>query len=129
VLDRLRQALRERGYVPMMLDSEPAESRDVTETVRTLAGLSRFVVVDLSDPRSVPHELQSFVPFTAVPVIPIIRAGQEPYALFGDFRKYEWVLDQPATYRDADDLLRLLSDGLLAQGEALADRVAVLRRG
>jgi uncharacterized protein YjbI with pentapeptide repeats len=128
VLDALREALRDHGYVPMMLDSDPAASRDLTETVRTLAGLSRFVVADLSDPRSVPHELQSFVPFTAVPVIPIIREGEEPYTLFRDYHKYEWVLEKPVTYRDADHLIDLVGDGLIAPAEALAHRVASLRR-
>jgi uncharacterized protein YjbI with pentapeptide repeats len=128
VLDDLRDALRNRGYVPMMLDFELAQSRDVTETVRTLAALSRFVVADLTDPRSVPHELQSFVPFTAVPVIPIIGGDEKPYALFRDFRKYEWVLMTPVRYRDAEHLRELVDLDIVVQAEKMVERTRALRQ-
>lgn len=123
LLDELREALRDRGYVPMMLDSDPAESRDITETVRTLAGLSRFVIVNLTDPRSVPHELQAFVPFTAVPVIPIIQQGEAPYALFSDFAKYGWVLDEPVTYSPDGGLTPQFTSEVLGHAESMFERV------
>jgi hypothetical protein len=33
------------------------ETKDFTETVRLLAGLSKFVIADLSSPKSAPYEL------------------------------------------------------------------------
>jgi hypothetical protein len=35
------------------------QNRDFTEAVRTLAGISRFIVADLTDPASIPQELQA----------------------------------------------------------------------
>src|SRR5215213_4852747 len=79
VLDALRNALRVRGYVPILFDWEPPGERDVTETVATLAHLThlahlaRFIIADLTAPKSVPHELATIVPqLGSVPVQPII---------------------------------------------------------
>ena len=82
VLDRLRDELRVRGYSAMLFDTTPAVSRDLSETVQVLARLSRFVIADLSDPRSSPHELQQFVPFVAVPTATVTR-GQPSFSMAG----------------------------------------------
>src|SRR5262249_45179936 len=66
VLRSLGGALRKSGYSPMIFEFARPEDRDYTETIRTLAGLARFVVVDLSGP-SVPNELQATVPHLAIP--------------------------------------------------------------
>src|SRR6266700_2648246 len=59
VLDALREALRTHGYLPILFDFEKPSSRNMTETVRTLAHLSRFIIADLTDPSSIPQELQA----------------------------------------------------------------------
>ena len=56
-----------------------------------LAGLSRFIIADLTKPRSDPLELQAIVPDLEVPVIPIIQAEEQAFAMFSDLHKYEWV--------------------------------------
>src|SRR5207253_3695589 len=53
VLDALREALRTNGYLPILFDFEKPSSRNFTETVKTLAHLSRFIIADLSDPASI----------------------------------------------------------------------------
>jgi len=57
VLDVLREALRTHGYVPILFDFDKPSSQDLTETVSTLAHLSRFIIVDLTDPSSAPYEV------------------------------------------------------------------------
>ena len=70
VLDRLRDELRKRGYLPIVFNFDKPETKDFTETVRLLAGLSKFVIADITNPKSAPLELQATVPETMVPFPP-----------------------------------------------------------
>lgn len=95
VLDALRNGLRGAGFVPMMFDFERPVQRDFTETIKTLAGLSRFIIADITNPGSSPLELQATMPDYMIPFVPIIADGEKPFAMFRDLKqKYgEWVLD------------------------------------
>ena len=117
VLDALRNALRTRDLSPIVFDFEIPQDRDITETVTLLARMARFVIADLTDPKSIPQELQAIAPNVAVPIQPVILAGAEPWSMFKDLsRKYHWVL-KPYEYRDQQHLLATLSD-VLAPAEA-----------
>ena len=48
VLERLRKELRKRGYLPIVFNFDKPETKDFTETVRLLAGLSKFVIADIT---------------------------------------------------------------------------------
>jgi hypothetical protein len=50
ILDRLRTKLRELGFVPMVFNFDKPETKDFTETVRLLANLANFVIVDITNP-------------------------------------------------------------------------------
>lgn len=114
VLDALRLGLRQRGYVPMIFDFDKPDQRDLTETVKTLAGLSRFIIADITNPRSNPLELQATVPDYMVPLIPIIAEQEEPFPMFKDlWAKYNWVVD-PLEYSDSQILLRVLDAAIIA---------------
>src|SRR5689334_10552544 len=54
VLELLRGELRKRGYVPIVFNFDKPETKDFTETVRLLAGLSKFVIADITNPKSAP---------------------------------------------------------------------------
>ena len=77
MLERLREELRKRGYVPIVFNFDKPETKDFTETVRLLAGLSKFVIADITNPKSSPLELQATIPEIMVPFQPIIAAGRE----------------------------------------------------
>src|SRR5262249_35637024 len=77
VLDAIREALRKRNYVPMVFDFKKPTQRDLDETVKTLAGLCRFIIADITNPRSSPMELQAIVPDYMVPLVPIIAEGEK----------------------------------------------------
>jgi uncharacterized protein YjbI with pentapeptide repeats len=124
VLDALRDTLRERNYLPVVFDFDKPASRDLTETVSTLAHLARFIIADITDPRSIPQELQAIVPDLAVPVQPIIARPQQPWGMFVDFpKKYHWVLEAHE-YDDLGDLLGDLQTNVIAPAEAKAKQLA-----
>ena len=124
ILDALRDTLRARNYLPVVFDFDKPASRDLTETVRTLAHLARFIIADITDPRSIPQELQAIVPDLAVPVQPIIARPQQPWGMFVDFpKKYHWVLEAHE-YTDLSDLLGDLQANVIAPAEAKAKQLA-----
>jgi uncharacterized protein YjbI with pentapeptide repeats len=120
VLDAIRVELRKRDYVPVLFDFEKPESKDFTGTVTTLANLARFVIADLTEPRSVPYELATIVPGIIVPVQTILLRGQREFGMFEDLkRRYHWVL-KPYQYESQNSLLQHLEDGVIGPAEAKA---------
>ena len=90
VLDGIREELRRRDFVPILFDFEKPSQRDFTETILTLAGMARFVIADISNPKSSPLELQATVPNYMIPFVPILQSGEEPFAMFRDLKqKYD----------------------------------------
>ncbi len=57
VLNAIRDNLRLRNYIPILFDFEKPSSKDITETVVTLAHLSKFIIADITDAKSIPQEL------------------------------------------------------------------------
>jgi hypothetical protein len=104
VLDALRTALRRRGFLPLVFDFEKPIQRDFTETIMTLAGLSLFVIAEITNPRSAPLELQAAVPDYMIPFVPVIAEGETLFSMFIDLqRKFDRVLDV-LTYDSIDHL-------------------------
>jgi uncharacterized protein YjbI with pentapeptide repeats len=101
VLDRLRNELRKRGYLPIVFTFDKPETKDFTETVRLLAGLSKFVIADITNPKSAPLELQATVPEIMVPFCPIIEEGEKPFSMLQDLwiKHREWCSSRSTTPR------------------------------
>jgi uncharacterized protein YjbI with pentapeptide repeats len=124
VLDALRNELHKRNYTPILFDFEKPGSRDFTETVRTLAHLSRFIIADLTDPSSIPQELQAIVPDLEVPVQPLLLEAKREYSMFVDFRKYHWVLPV-YFYKDRESLIASLQDQIIEPADKKARELAI----
>src|SRR4051794_20282091 len=57
VLEMLREELRKHNRTPIVFDFKPAASKNITDTVKLLAQMARYIIIDLSDPNSAPYEL------------------------------------------------------------------------
>ena len=124
VLDAIRDSLRKRNYSPVIFDFHQPTTRDISETVVALAHLSKFIIADLTDARSIPQELSMIVPnLPSVPVQPLLEQGASEYGMFEHFRRYPWV-SAVIRYSDADDLIRRLRKDIVFPMES---RVKELR--
>ena len=119
ILDAIRAQLRQCNYLPILFDFEKPSSRDLTETVSTLAHMSRFVIADLTAARSIPQELSHIVPdLPSVPVQPLILEGEDLYGMWEHFERYQWVLPV-YEYRNARQLLGALRGEVLGPAEKM----------
>jgi Pentapeptide repeats (8 copies) len=126
VLDALRDALRDNNYLPILFDFEKPSSLDLTETVTTLAHLSRFIIVDFTDPSSAPHEAASIIPVCKVPIQPIFEDTGKPYSMSKDFRIYPWVLNV-FRYSDTNTLITSLKEYIIEPAEQKAEELEQLK--
>ncbi len=105
ILNMLKDELRKKNYLPILFDFENSKNRDISETITTLALLSKFIIADLSSPKSIPQELTLIIPnFPSIPVVPIIDSGEREYSMFEHFTKYGNVLPI-IDYKDQNDLI------------------------
>jgi hypothetical protein len=120
ILEAVRDELRQRDYLPIMFDFDQPVSRDLTETISTLAHMARFIIADITDPRSIPQELQAVVPhIPSVPVQPLILASEHEYGMFEHFKRYPWVLTTHV-YESSDKLIAELKEKVIAPADAKA---------
>ncbi len=127
VLDAMREELRRRNYLPILFDFEAPGSRDFTETISTLAHMARFIIADLTEPSSLPKELEAIVPTLAVPVQPLMEGATRPYAMFRDYWKYSWVL-KVHRYENLEGLITSLGDKVIAPAEVEVQKLEATRK-
>jgi hypothetical protein len=121
VLRAVADKLRELSYLPIICDFERPRERTYTETVLTLAGLSCFVIVDLSG-RSVPQELQATVEKIRIPYVPILAKGDSSHSMVKDFLELEYFFYPPIEFASTEELLRQIPEKAVARAEAYLDR-------
>jgi uncharacterized protein YjbI with pentapeptide repeats len=120
VLLAVREKIRQYGYLPILFDFEKPVSRDLTETISTLAHMAKFVIADITDAKSIPQELERIVPgLPSVPVQPLLLASQKEYEMFEHISRYPWVLN-PVLYEDQEKLLMEIETKVIAPAEAKA---------
>jgi len=117
VLDAMRETLRHRNLVPVIFDFDKPTSRDLTETVRTLAHMARFIVADITDPKSIPQELTAIIPnLPSVPVQTLILNSEREYAMYEHWKQYPWVLPI-FRYKNIEHLLSSIDRKIITPAE------------
>ena len=121
ILDRLRRALRHFGYVPHLVDYDCKQSW--LHVVKTAAMCSRFVIADLTEPRSVPAEVVEILRLRETLIVaPIVQAGYDEPPIFGELRATGQLLTK-YEYRDADVLIRHLATAVIEPCETTIERM------
>ena len=117
VLEALRKELRERNYLPILFDFDKPTSQTTDETITLLARMSRFVIADISDAKSVLQELRAIVPdLPSVPVQPIILAMQEEPGMFDFYRNFRSFLNVHR-YASQEQLIADLGEKVIRPAE------------
>jgi hypothetical protein len=120
VLDAIRDSLRQRDYLPVLFDFDKPASRDLTESISTLAHMARFIIADITHAKSIPQELQAIVPnLPSVPVQPLLLTSESEYGMFEHFRRYPWVLDT-YYYDNLNEVLASVEDNVISPAETKA---------
>lgn len=127
ILDTLRNKLREYDLLPIVFDFDRPTDKDFTETIKTLAGISYFVIADITNPKSSPLELQATVPDYQIPFVPIIQEGEFPFSMMVDLqKKYSWVLDTIA-YDSSDTLINILKSHIVNPAIKKRDELRIIK--
>lgn len=126
-LQAIEAVLKKSDYLSFIFDFDRPSARNLTETVLTLAGLSKFVIADLSGP-SVPKELEAIIPRFKIPIAPIIQKARRPYATFSDYDEEQHVLEVEK-YSDLQELLGPILSRVIEAAESYhAKRREVLKK-
>jgi hypothetical protein len=124
VLRAIEGRLRELGFVPILFDFQRPSQRSFTDVLRSLAGLSRFIVAEISMPRSVAHEIQTIAPYLEIPLVPLLQEGEEPFrALFDLIEDYRWVLT-PLRYGSLEELVQAFETAVVTPALDKAKEIA-----
>ena len=117
VLEAIRNELRQHDYIPVLFDFDKPASRDIHETVGTLARMARFVIADITNPRCIPQELVSIVEqLPSLPVQPLLKYGSKPWGMYDHIKRYPWVL-KIHEYRNLKALQGSLKERVIAPAE------------
>ena len=129
ILDRLREELRTKHYVPILFDFKKSRSRDTIETIRILAGMAKFIIADLTEAKAVVQELQAVVPnLPSVPVRFLIMKSQQEPGMFDHIRQFRSVVDGAFEYDSVDSVIGSINDTILEPVEAKVKELAQYRR-
>jgi uncharacterized protein YjbI with pentapeptide repeats len=131
ILDALRNKLREYDLLPIVFDFDRPTDRDYTETVQTLVSLSLFVIVDVTNPKSTPLEMEATVKQFKIPYVPIIdlSADPRPFAMMIDSQNsFHWVL-QTFGYHSKEELLENIDTAIISRALEKHNELRVQKAG
>jgi hypothetical protein len=89
--------------------------------------MARFIIADLTDPSSIPQELQAIIPSVHVPIQPLLLEGSSLYSMFKDFEIFPWVLPV-YQYKEPQQLLATLAENVIVPAEGKVKALAEQQR-
>ncbi len=117
VLDAIREELRMHDYLPVMFDFDKPTNRNTQETVLSLASMSKFVVVDMTEPICSPFEMGTIVrELRSVPIQPLLLNGEIPWGMWDSIEGLPWVLDI-SYYQDKNELIHNIKEKIIEPAE------------
>ncbi|QNU66929.1 pentapeptide repeat-containing protein [Ruminiclostridium herbifermentans] len=117
ILDAIRDELRKHDYLPVMFDFDKPATRNTQETVLTLASMSKFVVVDMTEPICSPFEIGTIVrELRHVPIQPLLLNGEIPWGMWDSIEGLPWV-SNISYYQDKFDLIRNINEKIIEPSE------------
>jgi uncharacterized protein YjbI with pentapeptide repeats len=124
ILHAIRDELRDRyDLLPIMFKFDPISKDPTIKTLSTLAHLSRFVIADLTDAKSVLQELEKIShDLPTLPVQPILLEGTELPPMADSFFILQSVL-KLYRYSTKESLIADLLDKVVAPAENHAKSV------
>ncbi|HEU5379435.1 MAG TPA: toll/interleukin-1 receptor domain-containing protein [Ktedonobacteraceae bacterium] len=125
ILEVLRRELRVQHYSPVVFDFEELAGQDFIETVRTLANMARFVLIDLTDLENALDDIVKVVPHCRVPMQPLLflDSHQHKYSQFLDLRRnHRWILPLHC-YQDNSSLLASLQEKIIQVAEEKSEEL------
>ena len=133
LLNALRNELRARDYLPVLLNLDQPAGREVSGRISILMHLARFVIADFTGVSALHDELQKIVPnLPSVAVQPVLPCSDGPddscaaNGGFEAFQRFPWFLEA-AHYCDMDELVPALAEKVIAPAEAKAEEIRIRR--
>ena len=127
VLDAVRTELREKyNYTPIVFDFDKPANKTVADTVRLLANMARFVIVDLTEATSANFEVGMItnLGLRRLPIAFMIERDHPTMSMLStDVLEYREVVDRVHEYDDLSDLAASLVEGVLDPAERLWHRL------
>jgi hypothetical protein len=124
-LNRIKSLLADYGLIPIKFDFEKPELLNLIETITIIAGLSKFIIADLSGP-SVPAEIERITSSFYKPILLLMKADEidNMYAMVHDQLRNENILF--LKYKSEEELHKKI---LKKINEARQLNVQLKRRG
>jgi uncharacterized protein YjbI with pentapeptide repeats len=108
-LDALRDALRQQDYLPIVFEFEAPISAVSLETLKILADLTRFILVEVTEAADLFPTVQAILPHEEISIQPLFYGEALPSGISVDFQQYPQILPIHF-YKDRDSLALSLQE-------------------
>ena len=126
-ISKLKKAVRNGNLSPIVMDFDCPTTLDLIEAIILLSFLSKFIIVDLTNPKSVPAELQAILSTLMIPVVPIIRQNRKPHSSFSFASKFKWVLPI-LEYEKIEDIEQAFEEAILGPATKMYNEICAIKK-